>query len=80
MANKTYTYEVHWAWKDQGNRQVEGVEIVKATTVQRACNKAVKDLNADGDGGYFDKEDEAFVKAADVLIIACQNVTRGWTA
>jgi hypothetical protein len=80
MANKTYTYNVHWAWKEEGNRTVEGIEQVKATTVQRACSKAIKELNADGEGGYFEKDHEDYVKAADVLIIACQNITRGWTA
>lgn len=82
MANKTYTYDVHWAWKDEGNRTVEGVETVKATTVQRACSKAVKELNVDpeNEGAYLDKDHEEYVKSADVLIIACQNVTRGWKA
>lgn len=88
MANKSYTYDVHWSWRDQGNRVVEGVERVKATTVQRAISKAVKELNVDpenpGDaegrgGSYLDKDHPEFIKAADIFVIACQNVTRGWT-
>lgn len=78
MANKSYTYDVHWAFKEEGNRRVEDVIQVTATTVQRAISKAVKELNRDGDGGYLDKEDEDFLKPSDLMIIACQNVTKGF--
>jgi len=78
MANKTYNYEVYWAWKDQGNRVAEGVEEVSATTVQRAISKAVKELNADDNGGYFQSTDEEYVRASDVLIIAVDNTN--WEA
>lgn len=74
MANKSYTYEVFWALKDEGNRVAEGMERVKATTVPRAISKAIKELNVDGKGGYLSPDHEDYLRASDLLIIAVDNL------
>jgi hypothetical protein len=73
MANRTYTYEVYWAYKTDGNRTAEDCITVKATTVQRAISKAVKEIN-----NGVDPSEEDYLKTADLLIISVDNIN--WKA
>ena len=78
MANKSYTYDVSFTYKEEGNRATPDVVQVKATTVQRAITKVVKELNTEEDGTVLDKDHEDFVKTADLMVVEVRNVTRGW--
>jgi hypothetical protein len=66
-SNKTRTYTVLFAYKDDGNRKLNDtyLEVVQATTVQRAIPKLVRTMNEEeppADG-------ERALKASDLLII-----------
>lgn len=80
MANKSYTYDILWVYKDEGNRATPDKITVKSTTVGRACSKAVRELNLGEDGKSLEKDHKDYVKAADVMIVDCRNVTRGFQA
>lgn len=73
MANRTYPFEITWCWKEDGNRPDDIIEIteVKATTVNRAISKLVRQLNdeePDTNG-----EETTPVKASDLLVIDVRN-------
>jgi hypothetical protein len=67
MANKTYKYEITWSWKEDGNRNIEEISTVTATTVPRAINKLVKELN--DENGTADPKAEDRVRASDIMVI-----------
>lgn len=62
MANKSYPYEITWCYKDEGNRLIEDITEVTATTVQRAVSKLVKILNEGA-------EEEYHLRASDLMVI-----------
>lgn len=75
MANKSYVYRVFWALKEEGNRVAEDYQEVRATTVQRAISKAIKELNYDHTKDrYLEPNEEDFLKASDLLIITVENL------
>lgn len=80
MANKSYTFDILWVYKDEGNRATPEKITVKSTTVGRAISKAVRELNTGEDGNPLDKDHEDFLKAADIMVVDCRNVTRGFQA
>lgn len=62
MANKTRTYQVTWSYKEDGNRELSSVDIVSATTVQRAISKLVRTLNdEDPDRDDYKTSDFLFI-------------------
>jgi hypothetical protein len=64
MANRTYPYEITWAWKEDGNKPDALAEVteVSATTVQRAISKLVRELNEG-------QEDDEQLRASDIMIV-----------
>jgi len=65
MSNRTYPYEITWAYKEHGNKPdaLADVTEVSATTVQRAISKLVKQLN---DEGPADSEE---LRASDIMVV-----------
>lgn len=80
MANKTYTFDILYTYKEEGNRAEPDKITVKSTTVGRAINKAVRELNIGEDGVSLEKDHADFIKAADLMVVDCRNVTRGFQA
>lgn len=57
MANKTFTYELTFTFKSEGNRVQPFVAKSTGTTVQRAFSKLAKDIQS----GKWESLDEANV-------------------
>lgn len=70
MANRSYTFEITWCYKDEGNRPENIVEIteVKSTTVGRAISKMVRELNEG-----LEKDHDDYLRASDILVIDVRN-------
>ena len=68
VANKTYQFEVTYAWAEEGNRNEEKMltEQIAATTVPRAISKLVKELKETGDIG----------SSADILVVEVKRAER----
>lgn len=62
MANKTREYTILFSMKADGNRRIEDMETVKATTVPRAISKFVREYN---EGVPEDEQ----LKASDYMIL-----------
>lgn len=70
MANRSYDFEITWCWKEDGNRpeNIESIDTVRSTTVNRAISKLVRTLNDEGFG-----DEESPVKASELLVIDVRN-------
>jgi hypothetical protein len=84
MANKTFTYELTFTFKSDGNKVKPFTATSSGTTVQRAFNKLAKDIQA----GKWEALSEANVvpdshqlediRASDLMLIeaTCLNPTK----
>jgi hypothetical protein len=72
MGNRSYTFEITWCWKQDGNRpdQIADIDIIHTTTVTRAISKLVRLIN-EQEGN--EKGSPNFVKVSDLMIIDVRN-------
>lgn len=68
MANRSYDFEITWCWKTDGNRpeNIEGIDTVRSTTVQRAISKLARQLTDE-----YGETDP--VKGSELLVIDVRN-------